>query len=192
MASKKACLICGENFDVFPSQMETRKYCSRKCFYQSERVEHKLTSCEKSRRWREKQNNHCPVCDKLISPRRKHCREHTVYPDRKGPNSPKWKGGKYTIAGSGYVQVNLGNGNHTREHRLVWEQTHNCKLPKSWVVHHLNGIRNDNRPENLVAMPKKDHAKIPVSRNHLPNNTFIKALQKRIRELEQLHLFAIG
>lgn len=41
---------------------------------------------------------------------------------------------------------------YVMEHRVIWEQSHNaCLLP--WAnVFHINGIKTDNRPENLKAM----------------------------------------
>jgi hypothetical protein len=59
------------------------------------------------------------------------------------------------------------------EHIVVWEAA-NGHLPDGWVVHHLNGIRDDNRLENLQAMPRKRHSPTLI----------VKAHQKRIRELE--------
>jgi len=49
----------------------------------------------------------------------------------------------------GYVLVFVGyggkfGGNYEYEHRLVWEK-HNGPLPSDWIVHHLNGVRTDNR-----------------------------------------------
>ena len=95
-----------------------------------------------------------------------------------GNSAPHWKGGR-SIDADGYVLINVGsNSNLTHtyvpEHRLVWERTHNKKLPKGWLIHHLNGIKTDNRPENLVAMPCNEHA-----RRH-----FGSLYQERIRELE--------
>lgn len=58
------------------------------------------------------------------------------------------------------------------QHILVWEEVHNKALPAGWVVHHLNGIRNDNRPSNLVALTSRKH------------NMLIGEFKKRIRQLE--------
>jgi len=60
------------------------------------------------------------------------------------------------------------------EHRLIWEKHHE-RLPEKWHVHHLNGIKTDNRIENLKAMPYKKHHQW----------LYVQALQKRIRELEE-------
>ena len=42
-------------------------------------------------------------------------------------------------------------------------------------VHHLNGIRDDNRIENLAILDNKNH----------PKMSFVHALQNKIRELEK-------
>jgi len=97
---------------------------------------------------------------------------------QKGNQSPSWKGGKFQDQ-EGYIKVY--NPNHPRaspryvlEHILVWEQYHKKLLPVGYVIHHLNGIKNDNRPHNLIALPVGKH------HNQLVN----QELKKRVRELE--------
>jgi len=43
------------------------------------------------------------------------------------------------------------------QHRLVWERSNGRLLRDNEVVHHINGVRDDNRPENLVAMTNAAH-----------------------------------
>lgn len=70
---------------------------------------------------------------------------------------------KRKVSYQGYVFVydphhpRADHNGYVREHILVWERFHNKSLPTGWVVHHLNGIKSDNRPENLVAMTKARH-----------------------------------
>ncbi len=60
------------------------------------------------------------------------------------------------------------------EHILIWEQTHGEVVPHGYVVHHLNGIKSDNRPSNLMALPNQKHRVV------------LEAKAKRIQELEAL------
>lgn len=60
------------------------------------------------------------------------------------------------------------------EHIVVWEEAHGKPVPKGWIIHHLNGVRDDNLITNLVAMPDKKH------------RTLLQAKAKRIQELEAL------
>jgi len=60
------------------------------------------------------------------------------------------------------------------EHRYVMELKLGRFLRSDEVVHHLNGIRYDNHLQNLVLVTEHSH----------PRSTYIKLLQKRIRELE--------
>lgn len=62
---------------------------------------------------------------------------------------PRWKGGRW-VNNNGYVSVYMGNGRPRKlEHRLVMEGVLGRPLTRQETVHHKNGIRTDNRPENL-------------------------------------------
>ena len=74
----------------------------------------------------------------------------------------------------GYVRIKV-DGRWTLEHRHVWEQA-NGKLPKGWIIHHINGRKDDNRLVNLLGMPRGEHS---------PQATgLILARMSRIVELE--------
>lgn len=56
---------------------------------------------------------------------------------------------------SGYVML-LRDRRYVGEHVLVWEAEHG-PIPVGSQVHHINGVRDDNRLENLVCLTRQQH-----------------------------------
>lgn len=44
-------------------------------------------------------------------------------------------------------------------HRVIYEQ-HKGSIPKGWVVHHKDEDKSNNDPDNLEAMPRKEHQRL--------------------------------
>ena len=62
---------------------------------------------------------------------------------------------------SGYIQFRSANGRKgKRQHVLVAERALGKDLPKGAVVHHVNEIKSDNRPENLVICPNESYHRL--------------------------------
>ncbi len=76
----------------------------------------------------------------------------------RGEDNPNWKGGKH-LDDWGYVRVKIDKG-YRFEHRVVVERHIGRKLRKQEVIHHLNGIKTDNRIENLRIMSPSEHSKL--------------------------------
>jgi hypothetical protein len=147
----KLCLSCGAKFWARTDEDKKgyAKYCTKVCFYKT------LVS---------KQQKECPNCSKIfdIIPSNndsifRFCnRQCYIDYRRKNPAlmNPNWKGGR-TKQKNGYIVIlakdhpfadRLGR---IPEHRLVMEGKLGRYLKRDEEVHHKNGIRDDNRPENL-------------------------------------------
>lgn len=75
-----------------------------------------------------------------------------------GEKHPCWKGG-VGISKGGYLRQFTSAGKREYQHRLVMEKYLGRKLKFSEVVHHINGIKTDNRLENLMIVTRAEHWK---------------------------------
>lgn len=80
----------------------------------------------------------------------------------KGENCNFWKGGKSTTS-KGYKLVKMpghhraNSRGYVPEHILIFEEETGVQVPKNCCIHHLNGVKDDNRIENLCMMTHSAH-----------------------------------
>jgi hypothetical protein len=76
-----------------------------------------------------------------------------------GSKNPQWKGGR-TISSHGYVLIKTRvckSGGYTYEHRLVAESMLGRPLLPTEIVHHKDGNKQNNNPENLMIASSSLH-----------------------------------
>ena len=129
----------------------------------------------------------CPICNKtLISKRKTDVRTFCSYKCKNisqigkkqsvesnikrseslsGQKNHRWSGGIYHHS-RGYI-LHLKKGHpfadkygYVMAHRLIMEERIGRYLLKGEVVHHINGIKDDNRFENLKLMTLPEHTRL--------------------------------
>jgi hypothetical protein len=107
-----------------------------------------------------------------------------------------WKGGRSKTK-HGYITIylypddsyySMANQSHrVFEHRLVMAKYLNRCLAESEMVHHKNGIRNDNRIENLELTTKGAHS---IAHNKGYQDGFKKGyIDGKSRKIKELELY---
>lgn len=73
----------------------------------------------------------------------------------------------------GYIMVYVPNhpyatkDGYVFEHILAFEKANNCYVDRNnYVIHHINGIKTDNRIENLALMTKHEHMSLHMKQRY--------------------------
>ena len=108
-------------------------------------------------------------CDELIEPfdsrhrPRKFKHGHSGSASfTKGQKAYNWQGGRF-VTGRGYARIlckghpKANENGYVNEHDVIMENIIRRNLNDNEVVHHINGIKDDNRLENLQLMTRSQH-----------------------------------
>lgn len=148
-----ACVQCRAMFAVTPSRAKSgrRKYCSKVCHNRAHNVPSRrgVRHTDEARAKMSTATSGTQIREK----------------------SSQWKGGRYVdTAGYAHVMVAalpaeqasvaaaLTKRLYVLEHRLVASLSLNRPVTADEVVHHVNGVKTDNRPENLFVISRKAHS----------------------------------
>ena len=149
---QKKCPQCSADFHT---KTGTKLYCSRRCQRDARR-----SRCPRKCK-------HCGAEYHGLDSRQQFCSRRCAQLGghwRRGETSHNWKGGRTrTSVTNGYVRVRAPDHPRAKktypyvlEHILVMEKTLGRYLFPNERVHHRNGRRDDNRPENLELWKMKD------------------------------------
>ena len=83
--------------------------------------------------------------------------------------NPNWKDG--IVHSGGYIHIYkpdhyfCNSRGYVKEHRLKYEEYHNCCLLKWAIIHHRNGDRMDQKNENLEVMTQNKHMSLHMKKS---------------------------
>lgn len=146
----KPCLVCGTIL-----QVSAQDYCSPACWAKAQQ-----SGTERP----------CAVCGTpvYVKPYQEGVKKYCSVACHSESMRLDGAGGRYKTR-DGYIQVyypkhpDAGKNGMIFEHRLVAEQKYGRRLLRSEHIHHINGIRDENTPENIELIAPGDHAHVSIA-----------------------------
>lgn len=145
------CPVCGKTFSRRQSKVT---YCSRECYYRMKRIRKDRvvwTDAMRKKMAESKMGDKNPMFGK------KAWNSGKKLPQMSGENHPNYKGGWIQ---DGYKFRDTPDGKQLSEQRRLMQESLGRELTKDEVVHHINGIKTDNRLENLQVVTRSEHIKV--------------------------------
>lgn len=131
----------------------------------------------------------CGNCKKqiLVVPSRKYCSHSCAAQVNLGNGT-----GKYLSGGYIYIykpsHPNCSSSGTIAEHRIVAEKKIGRYLSSNEDVHHINGIKTDNRPENLEILSRSKHQSLHLSKRFISKGKMVQRIcQSCGRTFEIIH-----
>lgn len=103
----------------------------------------------------------CPQCSRLFKPRSAksiYCSRPCMWKNNGGHNKKTetwWKNSKGYIEGRVWIDDNTQI--RVKQHRYIMERHLGRKLLPDEDIHHINGVKDDNRITNLQVLNHSDH-----------------------------------
>jgi hypothetical protein len=185
---ERHCGFCGVTM-LLTLQKKGKKFCGKPCYHEHQ----KTVKGENSPNFGKRRTDEFKARMSILVK----SKQGSYQGKNTGKHHPQWRGGK-TIATGGYVLIHISElsdterewfsnqkNDYVAEHRVVVSRRLGRQLKRSEHIHHINGIKGDNRDENLMLFDSSRHMREHA--NIWKHICLLESENKRLRgEIENL------